>query len=231
MITFEGQKSANRWYPFYLGTGSPPVPVTGILPTQATVQYATAGATAFNAFTLATTTWRELGNGFYSVLIGTSEFAAEGGYALQVIGSGADTVPAYVEVRDRLLSAIDDDLISIGANVLTVLGQTGTSGVKLAPTAIGTAQFQAGAIASLAIAGAAYTHIADQVLAAVATSQQGAGSVGEALVTVRQRVAGYLVMNTTANTIKIYEADNATLRLTLTKAQATGSATITITPS
>lgn len=237
LIVYEGKKSTDRYFPVYLASSNGE-PVTGLLPTEATVQYATAGAATLNPYTLDTENWIELGEGFYSLQIGASEFASEGGYPLLVMGTGADTVAAYVEVRDRLPAEMDDDIISLTATLTTVasevsavLDDTGTSGVKLAPTAIGTAQWQNYAIPTLALATGLYTHIADQVLAALATSQQGTGSVGEAIVTIRQILAGYRVADTSDNTVKFYESDGETLRLTLTKQQATGSSTTTYTPS
>lgn len=222
ILIYEGKKNTDRWVPVYLASGG--AAVTGILPTQATVQFATAGATSWNAYTLDTTNWREVGDGLYHVGIGASEWTGEGGYVAQVIATGAPTVPLYVEVRDRLLSETDDDVIAI-------LARAANTGVKLAPTAIGTAQFQDYAIPAAAIATAAYTLIADYVLDEVATAHQATGSVGKYLTDMRQRLAGYIVLNTQNNTIEVYEEDGETLRFTLTKAQATGSPTITITPS
>ena len=72
---------------------------------------------------------------------------------------------------------------------------------------------------------------AARAFAELSTAHQEAGSVGESWVISRQVVAGYREVNTSDNTIKYYAGDATTLLLTVTKAQATGSPTITFTPS
>ncbi len=240
----EGKTSTDRWYPVYLASSDGNA-VAGLTYTGATAYWGTAGGSTKNTYTLSTANWIELGDGYYWLAIGSDEWATQDGYSLEVVGVGAVTWPAYVEVRDRLLSETDSDIVSMAATIASmaatlssvamdaaaILDDTGTTGVKLAAAAIGTAQFQDYGIPSLALATSLYTHIADQVMAVVATSQQGPGSVGEILETVRQRLAGYQVINTNNNTLQVYERDAATLRFTLTEAQASGSPTITITPS
>jgi len=181
MAVFEGKKAADRWFPVYLATGN--VAVTGITYTQATAYWGTAGAVAPNTYTLDANNWKEQGGGLYWLSLGSDEWATQAGYSLLVKATGADTAPAYVEVRDRLLTETDDDIISLPGTILDTL----------------------------------------------ATAHQNAGSVGEALLLGRIVQAGTVVINTADNTMKYYLG--TTLYLTRTVAQATGSPTITITPS
>ena len=166
--------------------------VTGILATQATAYWATAGATAPNTYTVATTTWREEGGGLYWLSVGSDEWATEGGYSLQVKATGADTFLAYVEVRDRLLSETDDDVISLTTGVTVKTLDTGAIDAKAWAT---------GGLPAVAIATAAATFIADRAFAELATAHQEAGSVGEAWVIARQVLAGYRVANTNSGAV------------------------------
>ncbi len=221
LVVLEGKKATDRWYPVMLASSNGAA-VTGILATQVTAYWATAGATAPNTYTVATTTWREEGGGLYWLSVGSDEWATEGGYSLQVKATGADTFLAYLEVRDRLVSETDDDVISLTTGVrVTTLG-TGVIDAKAWAT---------GGLPAVAIATAAATFIADRAFAELATAHQEAGSVGEAWVIARQVLAGYRVANTNSGAVTYYGADGTTPLITLTKTQATASPTITVTPS
>jgi hypothetical protein len=151
-----------------------------------------------------------------------------GTYALRNLARKDVTVAAdiggtYLPSTDSL-EALQEGGIT---NRDVLLNRVGTIGVKVDTAAIGTAQFQTGAIAG-ALATSAVTFIADRLLAAVATSQQGAGSVGEALVTLRQIMAGPATAHTGNNTVQYGNTDGS-LRITLTTTKA--APTITRIPS
>lgn len=231
LVVLEGKKATDRWYPVMLAS-SDGTAVTGILSTQATAYWATAGATVPNTYTLGTDTWREEGNGLYWLSVGSDEWATQGGYSLQVKAAGAETFLAYVEARDRLLTETDDDVISLVSGVTVKTLDTGVIDNKsIAIYAFASNNWATAAIPARAIATEAATFMAARAFAEPATAHQGAGSVGEAWVISRQVLAGYRVVNTNDGAVTVYAADATTPLLTLTKVQATGSPTITITPS
>ncbi len=217
---FEGKKATDRWFPVLLQTNG--VAVSGITYTQGTIYWATAGATVPNTYTLDTDNWREQGGGLYWVALGSDEWATQGGYSLQVKAAGAETFAAYVEVRDRLLADMDDDLIALvaGVNVNTIA--TGAIDAKaIAP----------GAIHATAISTAAATFLAGEWTGGILNTHQDAGSNGEALLTIRQFAAGNATANTQSGQVQYAQTDGVTVRFTKTVSQATGSPTIIVTIS
>lgn len=232
----EVKKSTDTWLPVILVDATDGFTAeTGIAAgTSATAFYCVAGATGWTTYTIGTADWHETGSGAYWLNIGATELTAEGRAMLKLVATGCRDYDAILDVRDLLQSENLD-------NVVAILGYTGTTGVKVASSGIGTQSiapyalredvlatgalgaraFTAYGIAATALATAAYQTIADYVLDEnTATAHQGTGALGEALATIRQVLAGKVVADDNTNALQVYDQDGATLRLTLTSSYA-----------
>ena len=242
---FEVKKSTDAWLPVVLVDATDGYTAeTGIAAgTSATAFYCVAGATAWTTYTIAAADWHEAGSGAYWLNIGATELTAEGRAMLKLVATGCRDFDAILDVRDLLQSENLD-------NVVAILGYTGTTGVKVGSSGIGTQSiapyamredvlatgalgaraFTAYGIVATSLATALYQTIADYVLDEnAATAHQDTGSLGEAMATIRQVLAGKVVADDNTNALQVYDQDGATLRLTLTSSYA--APTMTRTPS
>ena len=125
MNTFEGKKSADKWFPVRLvDSGDYVTPETAIAFGSVTVKYGAEAATSESTYVVSTNDWKEQGDGNYWLRIGADEFAAEGKYIIKVEAAGCADYNCVVEVRDKTLAELIDDVVAI-------LDDTGTAGVKL----------------------------------------------------------------------------------------------------
>jgi hypothetical protein len=78
--------------------------------------------------------WEELGNGIYEINFSATELNTSGRFKYYISVAGALPYYGLLLVKDRTTDAMDDDIISI-------LADTGTDGVKLANDAITSAKY------------------------------------------------------------------------------------------
>jgi hypothetical protein len=157
---------------------------------------------------------------------GGGAFGATGGsVASQVDGTvyklviHADDADTLGDLAFKCVGATDTQYI-LGIRVVdhdpfdaiaAILADTGTDGVVLG----------ADAITSDALAATAIAEIADAVWEEPLADHDGtAGSIAEALLLIMQRGCGKIVTDNGDGTIKVYDTDNATLLLTITKGTA-----------
>lgn len=123
---FEGKKNTDKWFPVRLVDGTDLyTPETGVAFGDLTVKYGAEGATSESTYTVTTDEWKEQGDGNYWLAIGASEFTAEGKYIVKVEAAVAYDYSFIVEIRDKTLAELIDDVVAI-------LDDTGTSGVIVA---------------------------------------------------------------------------------------------------
>lgn len=150
-MIFEAKKSTDKWYPVRLVDSlNLHTPETGIAYSSVTCKYGTEGASAESTYTVGSANWKEQGDGNYWLQIGASEFTSEAKYIVKVEATGCDDYNFVVQVRDKTIAEMIDDVVAI-------LDDTGTSGVILADNAITAQKIATGAITDSKIAAAAIT--------------------------------------------------------------------------
>ncbi len=110
---FEGKKNTDKWFPVVLTDDTDfKTEETGVAFGDVTVKFSAEGATSLSTYTVATAEWKETAEGKYWLLIGASEFTAEGKYevSVKITAGGAITYNFTVEVRDKTLAELIDDI-------------------------------------------------------------------------------------------------------------------------
>lgn len=123
---FEGKKNTDKWFPIRLVDATDfYTPETGIAFGDLTVKYGFEAATSESSYTVTTNEWKEQGDGNYWLQIGNSEFTSEGKYIVKVEAAIAYDYNFVVEIRDKTLAELIDEIGTAGTG-LTDLGGMST---------------------------------------------------------------------------------------------------------
>lgn len=107
----EAKKNTDKWFPVVLVDDTDfKTAETGKAYSDVTVKYSYEAATSLTTYTLTTDDWKETGEGKYWIRIGASEFTSEGKYEVSATASGCLTFNFAVEVRDKTLAELIDDV-------------------------------------------------------------------------------------------------------------------------
>ena len=152
-MIYEAKKSTDTWFPvILLDDTDGKTPETGKIATEVNCKWFKCdGSYTLTAYSTWDVNWDEKGEGMYTIQLGASEFVEEAKYEAAIAVPGCRTHRFAIECRDRLISEIDNDIVSIKADADTI---TGADGVTLA-----TAQ----ALYAPAKAGDAMTLAADSI--------------------------------------------------------------------
>jgi hypothetical protein len=134
-MTYEGKKSTDKWFPVVLIDDDDFLTAkTGVAFGDVTCKYSFEGATSLTTYTVTATEWKEAGEGKYWLLIGASEFTAEGKYEVSVTVTDAIVYNFTVEVRDKTIAESMNDVDSILTLSNARITLTGTASAGSATT-------------------------------------------------------------------------------------------------
>ncbi len=111
-MSFEGKKNTDRWFPVRMTDSVDLVTAeTAITSGTTAITYGFEAATGGTVYADAAADWKEQGLGNYWLRMGAGEFASEGKYLVNVAATGCATYTFCVEVGDKNLADIGDDVI------------------------------------------------------------------------------------------------------------------------
>lgn len=122
----EAKVGVDAWLPVIITDDTNHLPVTGLLYSGVTVEYAAAGDGAWSTYTLTSGDWEEIGDGYYWLQIGAGEWISEQTYMLRVSSSGNDDSRLLILARDVLLTETQDTIATMVTDLVQALG--GVSG-------------------------------------------------------------------------------------------------------
>lgn len=126
MSSYEGKKSTDKWFPVVLIDDTDfKTPEAGKVFGDVTAKYSVGGASALTTYTVATADWKETGEGNYWLRIGAAEFTTENKYEVQVVCAGCLTYRFAVEVRDKTVAEMMDDVGTLLVRLPSVLNIAG----------------------------------------------------------------------------------------------------------
>jgi len=112
--SFEGKKDTDKQFPVRLVDATDfATPETGKAFGDITSKYGYEAATSESTHTVTTAEWKEQGDGNYWLKIGASEFTSEGKYTVKVECGGCADFNFVVEVRDKTVAELIDDLVAV----------------------------------------------------------------------------------------------------------------------
>jgi len=112
--SFEAKKSTDNWFPIRLVDSTDlysPEPSKAF--GDITCKYGFEAATSESTYSVTTNDWKEQGDGNYWLRIGASEFTSEGKYIVKIECSGCHDYNFVVEVRDKTIAELMDDVLTV----------------------------------------------------------------------------------------------------------------------
>jgi len=123
---YEGKKNSDKWFPvIFIDSTDFKTRKTGIVFGGVTAKYHVEGATSQSTYTVLTADWKEAGNGEYWINIGASEFTTEAKYTVTVQAAASLDASFVVEVRDKTIAELIDD---VGTLLTRIPGALNISG-------------------------------------------------------------------------------------------------------
>lgn len=108
---YEGKLGTDKWFPVILLDDTDfKTPETGKAYDDVTVKYHTEGASSQSTYTVGSGNWSEAGAGEYWLQMGGEEFTAEAKYQVEIACSGCLTHRFVVEVRDKTIAELIDNV-------------------------------------------------------------------------------------------------------------------------